>query len=606
MAETPEAASLRVALIVLATAGIVVPLFNRLRVSPVLGFMLVGAAVGPFGLGRLAAGRMWLDAVTIADPGSIEPVARLGVVLLLFMIGLELSFERLWSMRRLVFGLGPLQVLASTGLLAAAARLAGLPNDAALVLGLAGAMSSTAVVIQVLADEKRLTAPVGRGSFAILLFQDLAVVPILFALGLLGSHGNAGGFGGLALAAGQALAAVLGIVALGRLALRPLFRFVARSRSPEVFVAACLLVVLACATATAAAGVSMALGALIGGLLLAGTEYRRQVELTIEPFKGLLLGVFLISVGLGLDLGRVVAAPALILGAALALVALKLVAVAAFGRAFGLPWLTGVQAGLLLGPAGEFSFVILGVAVAERLLPAQLAQQALVTAALSMAAIPPLSWLGTQLARRVASSRAPDPALVAPPPHSEVPRVVIAGFGRVGQTVAAMLEVHRIPYVAIDRDPDRVAKQRKLGRPIYFGDMGQRAVLHQLDLQEARALVVTVDEHGAADALVAAARAERGDLLIVARARDVAHAAHLYRVGASDAVPETIEASLQLAEAVLVDVGIAMGPVIASIHEKRAEFQASIRANAPHAEIRTLGRRRLRDVLRTGPSAGQT
>ena len=598
-----DPSTLKVALIVLVAAGIVIPLFHRLRVSPVLGFMLVGAAVGPYSFGRLAEHVPLLGAVAVEDPEAIAPVARFGVVFLMFMIGLELSFERLWTMRRLVFGLGPAQVIVATAAFAGLLRLAGVGWAPAVVLALAGAMSSTAIVVQVLAEQKRLAAPVGRAAFSVLLFQDLAVVPILFALGLLGG-GVEGGGAALGLAAAQALAAVGGIVAVGRLALRPLMRSVARTHSPDLFMAACLLVVLACALATEAAGVSMALGALIGGLLLAGTEYRRQVEVTIEPFKGLLLGVFLISIGMGVDPARIAAAPLTILGGGVALVALQAALIAPLARGFGIGWAPALEAGLLLAPAGEFSFVILSVAVAGGLLPRAVSEPALAVAALTMASIPLLARAARPLARRAARARAIDPALAEPVPLADVPRVVIAGFGRVGQTVAGLLETHRVPYVALDRDPDRVARQRRAGKPVYWGDMTHAALLRNLDLASARALVVTLDNDRAADELVAAARLERPDLLIVARARDARHAAHLYRVGASDAVPETIEASLQLAEAVLVDVGIPMGPVIASIHQKREDIQASIKAMAPDADIRDLGRRRLRDTRLTEPRRG--
>ena len=588
-------------LIVLGAAGIVIPLFHRLRISPVLGFMLVGMVVGPFGLGRAADILPWLGAVTLRDPAAIAPIAELGVVMLLFMIGLELSFERLLVMRRLVFGLGALQVAGSTALLAGLATLAGLPPPAALVVGIAGAMSSTAVVIQVLSAEKRLGTGLGRVCFAVLLFQDLAIVPVLLALGL---PGTAGGGVLLGLAAAKAVLAVGAIVALGRLWLRPLFRGVARTGSPELFMAACLLVVLASAVATAAAGLSMALGALIGGLLLAGTEFRRQVEVTIEPFKGLLLGVFLIAVGLGFDPLLVLADPLATLGGAAVLVVVKLALVAPAARLFGLPWPAAVQAGLLLGPGGEFGFVVLSVAAAQGLLPRGQADTALIAVVLSMAAIPLLSSLGHRHAPRLARGPRPDPALLPPEEPDGPARVILAGFGRVGHTVATLLEAHAIPYVAIDRDADRVARKRRAGKPVYWGDIALPALLRQLGVESALALVVTMDNRRAVDEVVAAARAARPDLLIVARARDAAHAAHLYQIGVSDAVPETVEASLQLSEAVLVDIGVPMGPVIASIHEQRAAFQAAIKAAAPQADIRPLGRRRLRDAARTQePSA---
>jgi CPA2 family monovalent cation:H+ antiporter-2 len=585
------------ALIVLAAAGVVIPIFHRLRVSPVLGFMLVGIVVGPFGLASLIPHLPWLSAITISTPASIEPIAQLGVVLLLFMIGLELSFERLWVMRRLVFGLGSLQVVLSAAVLAGIAILLGQNQISAGVIGLALAMSSTAVVIQVLSEEKRLNTTTGRTSFAILLFQDLAVVPLLLVLGTFAPTTHVSSAAGFGLAVGQALLTVAAIVALGRLALRPLFRSVARTRSAELFVAACLLVVIGVGLATAAAGLSMALGALIGGLLLAGTEYRRQVEVTIEPFKGLAVGVFLISVGMSLDFRALGTQPLLVLVAVVCVVLLKLLVVTGLARAFGLNWAQSLRTGLLLGAGGEFAFVIVSVASGEHLLAPDVAQVLVFVTALTMATIPLLSRLGGALAPRLAPEMPVDPNILVPQVSDALPRVIIAGFGRVGQTVAALLEAHKVRYVAVDRDADRVARQRKQGAPVYFGDVTQLDLLQRLHLETARALVITLDDPTSADALVAAARGEREDLLIIARARDAAHAAHLYRIGASDAVPETIEASLQLSEAVLVDVGVPMGPVIASIHEKRAALQDAIKGMAPEAEVRTLGRRRLRDRL---------
>ena len=598
MDSAPFDASLyKEALIVLGAAGVVIPLFHRLHASSALGFILVGIIVGPFGLASLVPYLPWLAAITISAPSSIAPIAQLGVVLLLFMIGLELSFERLWVMRRLVFGLGSLQIVLSTAVLAGAAILLGHGRINAVVIGLALAMSSTAVVLQVLSEEKRLTAATGRASFAILLLQDLAVVPVLFVLGALGPTKHSGSAVGFGLAISQALLAVAAIVAFGRLGLRPLFRSVARTRSEELFVAACLLVVIATGLATAAAGLSMAVGALISGLLLAGTEYRRQVEVTIEPFKGLAVGVFLISVGMSLDVRTVGAHPLLVFGAAAGMVLLKLLVIAPLARTFGLTWLNGLHIGLLLGPGGEFAFVIVAVAIGEHLLRPDTAGVVLFITALTMTAIPLLSRLGDWFAPRRATNTPVDPSILVPEVSDTLPRVIIAGFGRVGQTVGAMLQVHKVPYVAVDRDADRVVHHRANGAPVYFGDMRQIELLRRLHLSTARALVVTLDDHAATDELVIAARAERSDLLIIARARDADHAAHLYRVGASDAVPETIEASLQLSEAVLVDVGVPVGPVIASIHEKRADLQATIKAMAPGAEVRPLGRRRLRDRL---------
>jgi CPA2 family monovalent cation:H+ antiporter-2 len=597
MEAAPDMSVYKVALIVLGAAGVVIPLFHRLQVSTVLGFMLVGVAAGPFGIGALTEYWPWLTAVTIGDPHAIQPVADLGVTMLLFMIGLELSFERLWLMRRLVFGLGTLQVVLSGAVLTAVCMLMGLEMRSAAVVGLALTMSSTAVVLQVLSEEKRLHTPAGRGSFAILLFQDIAVVPALFMVTALGPHAKALNATGFGLALLQAALVIAGIVALGRLVLRPLFRSVARTRSMELFVAACLFVVVASALATAAAGLSMAIGALIGGLLLAVTEYRRQVEITIEPFKGLLVGVFLISIGLGVDVRLLVAHPVGILAAAIGLIAVKLFVVAPLARLFGLPWMESLQGGLLLGPGGEFGFVILTVAASEALLTPAEGGFVLIVVALTMAVIPLLSKLGHVVAPHLEAKAPPDPRLLLPDTVDAAARVIVVGFGRVGQVVATMLEAHQVAYVAIDSDPDLVAGQRDKGRPIYYGDMMRIDLLRRLHLENARALVITVDDPHAAQRLVAGARAERPELLIITRARDARHAALLYRSGASDAVPETVEASLQLSEAVLVDIGVPMGPVIASIHERRSELQADIKAMAPGIEVRSLSRRRLRDAL---------
>src|SRR5215468_11245044 len=402
------------ALIVLGAAGVVIPLFHRLRVSPVLGFMLVGIVVGPFGFASLIPHLPWLSAITISTPASIEPIAQFGVVLLLFMIGLELSFERLWVMRRLVFGLGSLQVVLCAAVLAGAAILLGHNRISAGVIGLALAMSSTAVVIQVLSEEKRLNTVTGRSSFAILLFQDLAVVPLLLVLGMFAPVAYVSNMAAFGLAVGQALLTVAAIAALGRLVLRPLFRSVARTRSAELFVAACLLVVIAVGLATAAAGLSMALGALIGGLLLAGTEYRRQVEVTIDPFKGLLVGVFLISVGMSLDIRTAGTHPLLVVGVAGGMVLLKVLVVTPLTLGFGLNWANGLRTGLLLGPGGEFAFVIVSGATGEHLLAADAAGLVLFVTALTMASIPLLARLGGRLAPRLTPKMPVDPKILVP------------------------------------------------------------------------------------------------------------------------------------------------------------------------------------------------
>ncbi len=596
MTGTADPAAFKEALIVLGAAAVVVPLFQRLRISPILGFMVVGVIVGPFGLGALAASAPFLAMFTVTHMNTMNHVAELGVVLLMFMIGLEISLERLRLMRRLVFGLGPAQIGLCTAALAGAVVFIGrVPLEGAIVLALALAMSSTAVVLPVLAASHRLAAPLGRMAFAVLLAQDLAVVPVLFALESLRPGEAAHGIAAFAVALGKAGLIVVVIFFAARWGLRPLFRLVARTQSPESFMAACLLVILGTALAAAAAGLSMAVGALLAGLLLAETEYRRQIEVTIEPFKGLLLGVFLLSIGMMLNLSAIAAAPGMVLAYLLALLGIKLAVIVPLVRAFGQSWRTGLRVALVLAPGGEFGFVILGIARASGLIAPAYADPALLVISITLAMIPLLHRLGERLEPRTTI----DPALL-PPEMADAPRVLIAGFGRVGQTIAALLDDHRKPYIALDLDTERVGAFLRAGKPVYYGDITRIDMLRHLGLARATALVVTLDDRRAVDTLVALARQERPDLLIVARARDAAHAAHLYAIGASDAVPETIEASLQLGEAVLADLGVPMGPIIVSIHEHRAAYQAEVKSRAPEANIRPLGRARMRDV-RAGP-----
>ena len=563
----------RQALLFLVTAGVVAPLFFRIRVSPVLGYLLAGMALGPFGLGRFAGRAPWLDMFVIGDVEAIDPIASFGVVVLMFTIGLELSFERLKSLRRLVFGLGLAQGAISTALIAGAAMLAGQPPAAALVLGAALSLSSTAIVVPVLAESKLQTGVVGRYSFAILLLQDLAVAPLLFMVAMLKTGGKGDVALGLALTVAPAALAVGVVIGLGRLVLRPLFHSVALTRNAESFMAACLLVVLGSALIAAASGLSMALGAFLAGLLLAETEFRREIEVTIEPFKGLLLGLFFVSVGAQLDLTLAATQPGPVFGALAAFIALKGLSLFPLARAFGASTAAARDISMILGPGGEFAFVLIGAAVAGGVVPATAGRIALVAAALSMLAIPLLGRLLAGLNLRRKARRALPPEALVPPPEDEERRVVIVGFGRVGALIAEMLQVHKIPYIAVDFDARVVASARGEGKPAYYGDASRPEFLRRCGIETARALVVTMDIPLANEEVVAAARALRPDITRVARARDADHARTLYELGVTDAVPETIEASLQLSEAVLVDLGVPMGYVIASIHDKRDEYR---------------------------------
>jgi CPA2 family monovalent cation:H+ antiporter-2 len=574
----------------LATAGIVVPLFKRFRISPILGFLGAGVALGPFGLGALARSFPWLAPLTITSKAEIAELAEFGVVFLLFMIGMELSWERLRLMRRLVFGLGGAVTLLSAILIAAIAHAGGQPYPAAAGIGAALALSSTAVIMPALAEAKKLHSEVGRAAFSVLLFQDLAVAPILVAMSL--APGNAQALGwGVVLRLAPAVVTPFVILLVGRLLLRPMMKSVARAKSEELFMAACLLVVIGAGLTAAAAGLSMALGAFIAGLLLAETEYRHEVEVVIEPFKGLLLGLFFLSVGIGLDLGRLVQQPALILGAAVGLVALKAALTAIVARLFQMRLRRALEVGLILGAGGEFAFVVLNQGMGSGLIGREAGETLLVAATLSMFAIPALTALGARLGQSERATDQPEP-----PPISgdEPPRVLVIGYGRVGLMVADMLDRHQIAWVAVDRDAKLAEAGRRRGHTVFFGDAARGDFLARVGLASAPAVVVTMDAFEAVEAVVATARQARPEMVIVARARDARQAQRLYELGATEAVPETVEASLQLSEALLVDLGVPMGLVIASVHDKRDEIRKAL--NRPEA----LGARmrRARDGLR--------
>ncbi|MEW5685878.1 MAG: cation:proton antiporter [Pseudomonadota bacterium] len=561
----------------LATAGVVVPLFRRWKVSPILGFLGAGVVLGPFGLGSLAHDVEWLDAFTIDNPQQLAQLAELGVVFLLFSIGLELSWERLRALRRYVFGLGALQVLLCLTATAVGAYLTGMSPPAALALGAALALSSTAIVMPILAEQKRQHSQAGRATFSVLLFQDLAVAPILVTLTLMDRRGGEGPVTALLLSLVPAVIGLAVLFVLGRVLLRPMLRSVARARSEELFLAASLLVVVGAGLVSALAGLSMALGAFVAGLLLAETEFRHEVEVRVEPFKGLLLGLFFISVGIGLNVPLLLDRPATILGVAVGLLALNTLVIFCLARAFGLKSRSAIEAALLLAGAGEFAFVILGQAMNQDLVDRTTGETVLVAATLSMFAIPMLSQLSLRLGgRKVAPSELPPEEPDAGDGAPAAKPVLVIGYGRVGRLVGDMLRRHEIPWVGADLDAKLVEQGRRSGQRIYFGDAARADFLLRCGLADAPALVVTMDNPEGVAAIVAVARELRPSLTIVARARDARDAQRLYDLGATDAVPETVEASLQLSEAVLVEIGVPMGLVIASIHERRDEFRAAL------------------------------
>lgn len=571
------------ALVVLGTAGIVVPLMRRFGFSTVIGYMAAGAILGPLGLGSLINAFPFLYWVTVVDAKNVAGIAELGVVFLLFVVGMELSYERLKTMRRLVFGLGSLQVVLSAAVIGGIAALAGNSATVSIILGACLALSSTAIVIEVLSHQGRLATAAGRASFAVLLAQDLAVIPILLFVSILGGDTSNSVTANLALTLLNATLAVTAIAIVGRLFLRPLFRLVASAGTIELFVAATLFVIVGTGVAAALAGLSMALGAFIAGLLLAETEFRKAIETAAGPFKGLLLGVFFFTVGMNIDLRELAREPFWLLAAVVGLIGIKVLLLTGLARIFRLSWPAAIETGLLLGPGGEFAFVGIGMATTLGLISSNVSSFTLTVTSITMTLIPALSLVARRLMPRFHEPRALDPELTVAP--SDVAgHAIVIGHGRVGHVVCSLLDRHSYRYIAVDNDAAAVPAYRRSGREVYYGNATEPEFLKTCGLMDAKAVIVTVAGQADIDEIVKQVRALRTDIVIISRARDAGHARHLYAIGVTDAVPETIEASLQLSEAALIGLGQAAGPVIASIHEKRDEFRRELQeAAAPKA-----------------------
>ncbi|MGI9503890.1 MAG: monovalent cation:proton antiporter-2 (CPA2) family protein, partial [Geminicoccaceae bacterium] len=545
-------------IVFLVATVVVVPLARALRLSPILGYLAVGVAAGPSGLGL------------VEKVEEVRAFAELGVIFLLFAVGLELSFERLKTFAPMIFGLGTAQVLLSATAIGAVALYWGNSLQVSVVLGLCLSLSSTAMVIQLLSELGQLVTRHGRASFAVLIFQDLAVVPILMLVTVFGSQGNGGAIGFQALEVlAKALLATGVIVVIGHFLLPRLFHLVTASRTPEVFVAMALLTILATSLATGLAGLSMALGAFLAGLLLSKTEFRHQIESDIEPFKGLLLGLFFMTVGMSIDLAAVADRAWLTALSVIGLIGLKAVIIFALCLAFGLPREVAIRVSLLLAEAGEFAFVVIGVATLQyALIPDDVAQFMVIVAGVSMILTPLLALIAGRAGKHLQS-----------PQDTEEPEVdvgelsghvIIAGFGRVGHAVAKLLTSRNIAHVAVDRDPSRVRRGRKAGMSVVYGNATDRDLLEKLSVERAALVLIALSDAKATTSALETMQRQWPGIKLLARARDADHAKALTALGVDDVVPETLEASLQLGGLVLRTLGVPATAVNDTIARARA------------------------------------
>ena len=533
---------LTAAVLLLGGSAAAILLFQRAGFGSVLGLLVVGIVLGPHTVGP------------VVNIGPVAAAAELGVVFLLFVIGLELEPARIWAMRRTLFGLGTLQVTLTGAALAMVALAIGRPLPAALVLGFGLALSSTAFVLQLLAEREEVDTEHGRAALSILLLQDMAVIPMLAAVPLL-ARGAAGAdlatIGERLLVIALTLSAIIG---LGRFVLPRVFAAIARQRSSEAFAVVAVLAVLAAAWLAIHADLSPALGAFVLGVLLSGSPFHHQVAAEVTPFKGLLLGLFFISVGMSIDLAVLAERWLEILGLVATLIVLKGLVIFGLCRLFGMGDVAALRTSLLLTQGGEFGFVLFGAATGMGVMGVQLQTTALLVISISMAATPFLVRLGERLLRRLGD------AAPAPAPLGETTlrrHVIVAGYGRVGRAIAEMLEETGIPFVVLEQDPRRVPESPRAQRRVFFGDGSDPRVLRSVAADQAAALVITLDRPAAAERLVATARPLYPELAIVARGHDAAVSARLRALGASVVVPETLELSLIIAEAVLRRLAVA-------------------------------------------------
>ncbi len=553
------------ALYYLSAAVIAVPLFKKLGLGSILGYLCAGMVLGPHLLG------------VIHDPDEVLHFAELGVILLLFIIGLELAPDKLWDMRVNISVIGGSQLLLTASLLGLIFWLFDLTPAQAAILGLTLALSSTAFAIQLMSEEHILASPLGRKGFAILLLQDLAVIPILI---LVEALAQSNGSEAAALPWYVGVGAVLLLLLFNRYALNRLLTLVAQTNTHEIMTAASLLIVIGVAPLMDVIGLSMGLGAFIAGIMLANSNFRHQLESDIEPFKGILLGLFFIAVGMTLNLSLLLERPLLMLGAAIALIAIKTLVIVGILRAQKVPFREGFQLGLMLSQGGEFAFVVLSLAAQLSLFSTELAQQFTLIVGLSMALTSPL----VMLHRRLWGCRSEKVPEQDAHWDTHVPEVIIAGFGRFGQIIGRMLQARHVPFTAMDKDPAHVEFVRQFGNKLFFGDLSRLDLLKSAGVASAKILVVAIDHAAESLQMIAMAREQNPDIKIIARAIDRSHAYQLHRIGVDSVIRETFASSIEAATDTLKKLGYSEGQALQTAQMFRKHDEALLLKSIEHMD----------------------
>jgi CPA2 family monovalent cation:H+ antiporter-2 len=556
-------------LILLAGSLFVVTLLRRLGLPPILGYLVVGMALGPFAFGL------------VSDSPTTALLAELGVTFLLFTLGLEFSLPRMLAMKREVFGLGAAQVGATTLVFACIARAAGVDWPLAIVIGGAISMSSTAIIMHQLTDSAELNRTHGRLAFSMLLFQDLAFVPLLALAAALTRKGEFSLLSTLT-NVGFGIVAVAVVLLTGRWLLKPLFQEIARSRLRELFTLAVLFVVLSSAWVSHSAGLSLALGGFLAGMMLAETEYRHQIETVIRPFRDILLGLFFITVGMLLDVRLLWDEFSLVSAMLIGLIVLKMATAALVSRWFTGSWFKSIRTGVVISIAGEFGIALLTLVLQGEIVPTNIGQPLLVAIALSMIVSPFVIGNNKRVARFLLRQKGPPGTAIqredlATQGIAQREHVILCGFGRVGQNVARVLESHNFEYIALDLDPARIRAARQVGDAVIFGDSADEEMLVRAGLERASAVIITFADPATSIAILGSIRAMRKDVPVLVRTQDDAKLNELRAAGATDVVPETFEASLMLVSQALMLLNVPVTKVVRTVGEIRSSRYAVLR-----------------------------